>query len=104
MLLVWKGIGNALIKLYECFLIGNEAANKGYVSDETCGYCHKAGPHSDWLNCDGCKRWFHYQCEPRGALPSFKKYEKQNGLKYFCSDCDPSGMHEGKQPRSMCCS
>eukprot|EP00958_Prasinococcus_capsulatus_P007988 scaffold747_cov308-Prasinococcus_capsulatus_cf.AAC.1 len=86
------GIGHTLIKLYETFLIGYEHANREDISTDTCGYCRQAGPHSDWLNCDGCKRWFHYQCEPRGNLPPFKKFEVQDGLIYFCQECDPLGL------------
>ncbi|KAL9053277.1 MAG: hypothetical protein Q9162_004885 [Coniocarpon cinnabarinum] len=92
-----------------------KAARRDQPTD-TCKACKQdrnaaGGLHELWINCNGCKSWFHIQC---AGFEDEKKVKEVD--KYYCDECEPqhgsttfvrkssrahasvdyAGLHEGK--------
>ncbi|KAL5698562.1 hypothetical protein ACHQM5_029587 [Ranunculus cassubicifolius] len=92
------GVGNALKKHYETYLLEYELAHED-VDGECCLLCHSSAP-GDWVNCGVCGEWAHFGCDRRQGLGAFKDYAKTDGLEYICPHCSITSFSR-KPQKSM---
>ncbi|EFN52539.1 hypothetical protein CHLNCDRAFT_15191, partial [Chlorella variabilis] len=82
------GVGNALKRHYQVFLLEYEQAHPEDVTGDRCGICGRGDEHAaDWLSCDMCDCWVHFSCDTRQGRGSFKDYSKGRGRLYHCPRC-----------------
>jgi hypothetical protein len=92
------GVGNALKRHYQVFLLDYEQVHPDDVTGDRCGICGHGDEHgSDWISCDDCDTWVHFSCDERMARAgTFKDYAKGKGRSYTCPRCS-----EVRQQRAM---
>lgn len=82
------GVGNALKRHYQLYLLDYEQANPADVTGDHCAICGGSDEVStDWISCDMCNIWVHFGCDRRPYLGTFKDYSKSNGRNYTCPRC-----------------
>ncbi|KAF2268588.1 hypothetical protein CC78DRAFT_540850 [Lojkania enalia] len=68
--------------------IGGEINGEAHIT--VCAGCHSSDSHAligegeQWINCDGCKGWFHFVCA------GFKNEREVRDVdKFYCGGCSP---------------
>ncbi|KAK3254426.1 hypothetical protein CYMTET_36357, partial [Cymbomonas tetramitiformis] len=91
-------VGNDLIRMYRTYLLAYERAHPQDIPAEECFLCGGGGEAGeDWLSCNFCERWQHYNCDARGDLASFREFSKANGPPFACMQCSKSNPGAAKQ-------
>ncbi|KAK9822214.1 hypothetical protein WJX81_006927 [Elliptochloris bilobata] len=102
------GVGNALKRLYQRYLVEYEQAHPEDVTGDACSLCGGTDEVAgDWISCDACSAWVHFSCDQRPGLGTFKDYARAGGEPYVCVRCaqapraaaagDPDGDPEGSE-------
>ncbi|KAL4422493.1 hypothetical protein ABPG75_008690 [Micractinium tetrahymenae] len=92
------GVGNALKRHYQHFLLEYEQAHLEDITGDRCGICgHGEEVAADWISCDMCDCWFHFSCDVRQARGTFKDYAKGKGRIYHCPRCSEVRRHQQMQ-------
>ncbi|XP_023314177.1 PHD finger protein 14 [Trichogramma pretiosum] len=65
---------------------GSGRKSKGETVTVTCIVCSETGTNQNSVECDECKKSYHFTC----LDPPVKKSPKRRGYSWHCADCDPS--------------
>jgi F-box/leucine-rich repeat protein 10/11 len=52
------------------------------ADEDRCEFCKTEGEKSDWIQCDVCKQWTHYECV------GLKEADVNNIVAYHCPNCE----------------
>ncbi|KAA8904517.1 hypothetical protein TRICI_005462 [Trichomonascus ciferrii] len=52
------------------------------ADEDKCELCRAEGAQTDWIQCDICKKWFHYECV------GLKEADVSNIVAYHCPNCE----------------
>ncbi|KAG2498011.1 hypothetical protein HYH03_004269 [Edaphochlamys debaryana] len=82
------GVGNALKRHYQNYLMEYEAAHPEDVTLDRCVLCNGGDQGgTDWLCCDACENWVHLVCDKRPGLGAYADYTQGAGRVYVCPSC-----------------
>jgi hypothetical protein len=88
------GVGNALKRHYQLYLLDYERARPGDAQRDACALCGRAadeeggGGGDEWAACEGCNCWVHFSCDARPGVGAFEDYARPGGRAYSCPRCD----------------
>lgn len=95
------GVGNALKRHYQVFLVEYEQAHPEDVPGDRCGICGRGDEvANDWISCDMCDCWVHFSCDVRQSRGAFKDYAKGKGRLYHCPRCSEVRRHQQIQAQA----
>jgi len=82
------GVGNTLKRHYQAFLLAYEECHPEDLTSDRCAYCGGGeGPEKEWVSCEKCGCWVHFNCDQRPDIGTFQDYNKDAGRDYVCIRC-----------------
>jgi len=90
------GVGNALKRHYQAWLLDYEKAHPDDVVGEVCAGCALGDDNgNDWISCDECSTWMHFNCDERGKTGELGAFEDFDESRPFvCSGCHLSSKRQ----------
>lgn len=92
----YTDIGNNLLNTYERFFLPYEEAHPEDKIESACTQCSKnhAEKSGGMVSCDGCAKWYHYECCAANTLWRSKGEQITSYLCLVCSHMESMGLLE----------